>query len=300
MYSICSSRAIDGIYNKEYYHFFPKYLVISYLSGKALKNSQMYTLTERGLLSADINLYYKSILEQNPMKKKIAVIAIGPSGSGKEMLLMTQFMEQNKTKDKYVYISTEECLKSQMLTYRQDKIIYPFFQEKIRAKWLPGAKAGAQLLLANIVKKNYSFYYQTSGLSPETQHKFHVLTERGYRITLLHLTAPEEVRIESAKKKGKHLTPDKAHFQGLQLAERLYDTYFAYAYQLFFYYRESAEKDAQLAATWIRNKDTPGGKITIVSQPLYEQIILTQNIAAIALRRDDLLWEKVTEETTET
>lgn len=285
------------IYNKEagYEYSLPQNILESYLSGKAFDHPQLYSLEESEALHADINSLYEQILAKDPVRKKLAVITAGAPGAGKTVK-MKQDLEacQKESGDNFAYIDPDDvCLKNQTRTYLVDIASGDgSFQARKMAydKWRPGSNGANHLILANLIREGYAFYFGMTSTGPVTWKFFEFLKRQDYQIRLIHISAPDDVRWESIKERDKtfvQTTEQDIIEKGLLLPQRITDTYLKYADRIEFCYRSAVDQDAILAATWDKNE----GKLTICNPELYEKITALHDLLAEKLQRPDLYWE---------
>jgi len=157
--------------------------------------------------------------------------------------------------------------------------------------WRPASNAATHLILANLIQDRYSFYFGTTSSSPQTGKQFQFLKNLGYRIRLLHITAPDDVRWQSIVKRDQHFvqtTESDTKTKGELVPQRILDTYLKYADEIEFYYRNNVDESAILAATWIR---TDEGKLCIHHPAAYSKMINIHNEICQRIQRSDLLWE---------
>lgn len=296
---------LDLIYNNSYKYSLPKNILEGYLSGKGFDYTQIYTGDEAERLYQDINEIYQNILMEEPLKENLAIMTAGAPGAGKTLKLR-QDREANLLKGKKIaYICPDDvCLKSQTRTYKAEIANSDNSKETRQAaynKWRPGSNAATHLILGNLIKEKYAFYFGTTSTGNATHIFLKFLKDQGYKIRLLHITAPDDIRWESIKERDKtfvQTTETDVREKGNLLPQRINDTFLKYADEIEFYYRDGIKKDAILAATWIRNENTSQslGNLQIFSQELYENIKNIHNSMAKALNRADLYWESTVEQ----
>ena len=300
-YDVCDTSLI---YNEEYVYSLPKPVLESFFSGNAFDYLKGYSTEESGRLCDDIREIFQKILENRPTKENLAVITAGAPGAGKTVKMCQDLSEKSSSGINFAYICPDDvCLKSQTRTYGADVASSDKSKETRQAaynKWRPGSNAATHLILANLIREKYGFYFGTTSTGPATGKFFDFLKKQGYQIRLLHVTAPDDVRWESIKQRDEtfvQTTEQDVREKGLLLPQRINDTFLAYADQIEFYYRDGVKKDAELAATWIRNTDSSDalGTLEVVSLPKYEQIKAIHNTATEALHRPDLRWEATVE-----
>lgn len=289
---------LDQIYSSDFQYSLPRTVLESYLSGKAFDNPDFYSAEESEKMHDDIRYIYHSILAANPLKEKIAIMTAGGPGAGKTFK-MRQDIDENRAKgNTYAYIDPDDvCLKSQTRTYLAE-IASGENTLKARTnaynKWRPASNAANHLILANLIRENYGFYFGTTSTSPATSRFFEFLKGQGYKIRLLHVTAPDDIRWESIKERDKSFvqtTAQDVKEKGLLLPQRISDTYLKYADEIEFYYRGAVKSDAFLAAKWLRSGDS--GILEIIDLDLYEKIKTIHNEVVEQLVRPDLFWDTV-------
>jgi hypothetical protein len=303
VYDVCdTSRIYDKTSGFEY--SLPKAVLESFLSGKAFDHPETYTEEESARLQEDIYEIFQRILSANPIKENVAVMTAGAPGAGKTMKMRQDLNEKASSGRNFAYICPDDvCLRSQTRTYKADiESGSGTKEERLAAynKWRPGSNAATHLILANLIREKYAFYFGTTSSSPATGKAFEFLKKQGYRIRLIHVTAPDDVRWGSIQERDKtfiQTTEQDVREKGLLLPQRIADTFLAYADEIEFYYRDGVKKDAQLAATWIRSESSSEtlGTLQVVSIPQYEQIKTIHNEATEVLKRPDLRWESTVE-----
>lgn len=298
-YDVCDRNLI---YDKAggYEYSLPKHVLESFLSGKAFDNPDLYSEEESVKLHDDINKLFQKILSANPVKENLAVITAGAPGAGKTFKLLQDLDKLNKN---FAYICPDDvCLKNQISTYIADienSDGAPQVRQAAYNKWRPGSNAATHLILGNLIREKYAFYFGSTSSGPATNKFFDFIKKQGYQIKLIHVTAPDAIRWESIKERDKtfvQTTEQDVKEKGLLLPQRIHDTFLAYADEIEFYYHDEVKKDAQLGAKWIR---TPNhytlGTLEIVCPSLYEQIKAMHNSATEILNRPDLKWELTVE-----
>jgi hypothetical protein len=289
---------LNLIYNKGsgYEYSLPRGILEGFLSGKAFDEALR--------LRADIHEIYQNILAKSPLKENLAVITAGAPGAGKTIKMVQVLSSQSAAGKEYAYICPDDvCLKQQTQTYQKDVQAGDGSKEARLAaynKWRPGSNAANHLILANLIREKYAFYFGTTSTSPATGKFFDFLKKQGYQIRLIHLTAPDDVRWESIRERDKafvQTTEQDVHEKGLLLPQRIMDTFLEFADEIEFYYRGAVKGDADLAATWVRNPKGAStlGTLKIVSYPKYEQIKAIHDQAVEVLKKPDLAWKETVE-----
>ena len=292
------------MYNESYQYSLPEKILKGFLSGKAFDNPEEYTGEESGRLRLDINGLYESILETNPAKENLAIITAGAPGAGKTVKLR-QDLEANASKGtNYAYICPDDvCLKNQTRTYvadigSSDESMAD--RQNAYNKWRPASNAATHLILGNLIREKYAFYFGSTSSGPATGKFFEFLKAQGYTIRLIHVSAPDDVRWGSIQERDKtfvQTTEQDVKEKGLLLPQRINDTFLKYADQIEFYYRDDVKQDAVLAARWLRNEDVSefAGTLQILEPKQYEQIKLVHDDAVRVLKKHELLWEDAVE-----
>ena len=308
---------LDEVYNEAFQYSLPRPILESYLSGKAFDNSQEYSLEESENLKQDIHDIYQNILSKNLRKEALAVMTCGAPGVGKTTL-MRQKLEHKEAKGNIIaYICPDDvCLKEgQKRTYlldleknKQEELSDEEIKTRRQAaynKWRPGSNAATHLILANLIRDKMAFYFGTTSSGPATCKFLESLKKQGYKIKLLHLTAPDQIRWQSIQERDKtfvQTTEKDVIEKGWLVPQRINDTYLKYADTIQFFYRDGVQQHrffsmAVLAAKWIRN-DLEGenaGTLSIVDRNRYEEIKKIHNATCTIIKREDLFWDLTVE-----
>ncbi|HSX37685.1 MAG TPA: zeta toxin family protein [Chlamydiales bacterium] len=292
------------IYNENYQYSLPQKVLESFLSGKAFDNPEVYTGEESERLRSDINALWQGILATNPVRKNLAIITAGAPGAGKTIKLR-QDLEANASKGRtYAYVCPDDvCLKNQTRTYVADLASSDdstAARQSVYNKWRPGSNAATHLILGNLIREKYAFYFGSTSSHPATGKFFEFLKAQGYTISLIHVSAPEGVCWDSIQEQNKtfvNTTEQDVKEKGLLTPQRINDTFLKYADQIEFYYRDDVKQDAVLAARWLRTEDASecAGTLQILEPKQYEQIKLVHNAAVGVLQKPELLWEDAVE-----
>lgn len=282
------------IYNpaQGYVYSLPETLLETYLSGNSFDYKQGYTGEERANLERDIQDIYDQIVSRNPLKERVAVLTAGAPGAGKTWKMREDLRGRN-----IAYIDPDDvCLKLQTLTYLAEVDLLGL--RDAYTKWRPGSNGANHLILANLIREGYAFYFGTTSTSPATKIFFQFLKEQKYEIRLIHVSAPDSVRWASLVERDKGFiqqTEEDVINKGRMLPERIIDTYLAFADRIEFCYRDEVEKEARLGAIWVRNQEANEGKLTVVDLAAYAQIKKIHNDELRRIKREDLLWESTVE-----
>lgn len=228
----------------------------------------------------------------------------GAPGAGKTIKLGQDLKANARKGVNYAYICPDDvCLKSQTRTYAADILS----SDQSRAarqdaynKWRPGSNAATHLILGNLIREKYAFYFGTTSSGPATGKFFEFLKNQGYIIRLIHVSASDDVRWRSIQERDQtfvQTTEQDVREKGLLLPQRINDTFLKYADEIEFYYRDEVKQDAVLAARWFKNEETSelAGTLHVLNKESYDQVKSTHNAAVEILKRPDLLWEETVE-----
>lgn len=308
----CDISNLNLIYDPDSYTYsLPRSVLESFISGKAFDHQEEYTAAEKEKLWQDIFKIYQNALSLNPPKELVATITAGPPGVGKTMLL-----EQDRAKEgrQIAYIDPDAvCLKQQAKSYQAEltqeltqlESVGNRTQETEKEcrqaaynKWRPGSNAAHHVIAANLIREKYAFYFGTACSAPQTAFFFKFLKDQGYKIRLLHLTAPDDVRWDSIKERDKtfvQTTEEDTREKGKLVPQRIHDTFLKFATEIEFYYRAGVKENAVLAATWVRNEEGAEklGSLTIHNKDHYEAIKRIHNHVCQELGKKELEWETV-------
>ena len=296
----CDICDLNLIYGSEYSYSLPKKVLEGFLSGKAFDHKEPYTAEESLEIHQDINRMFQKMLSSDPVKKPFAVITAGAPGAGKTMKLR-QDLERSKLFDgDWAYVCPDDVCLKDLTGYLRDGGIGKAAYDK----WRPASNAAAHLLLANLIREKYAFYFGTTSSGAGTANFFDFLKKQGYQIRLIHVCAPDDIRWESIRERDKtfvQTTEQDVKEKGLLLPQRIMDTFLKYADSIEFCYRGGLKEDAQLAARWTRNAAgaTALGTLHVTDFARYEQIKAVHNAAAKTLNRPELAWESTVEANSE-
>lgn len=294
---ICDTKRI---YNSEFEYPMPQHIIKQYLAGHGFDNKEEYSEDESQRLYTDINENYKNITSAHPQKEKIAVITAGAPGAGKTFKIHEELKIFAAQGQHYAYVCPDDvCLKNLKRTYVKDLESSSNALEAYN-KWRPGSNAAAHLILANLIRESYAFYFGSTSSHPSTGLFFDFLKKRGYQIRLVHVTASDETRLKSIQERDKTFvktTQEDIKTKGLAVSERIYDTYLKYADQIDFYYRGGPKEEALLAAKWSRTDsgEEPLGKLQVLDSKAYEEIKKIHNKATEILNKPQLSWLETVE-----
>ena len=282
---------VGSLYDAGYKFSFPRDLLEKQLSGVAFDNKTPYTPDEQKRLQEDVRSIWERIVGKD-LGKQHAVITAGAPGAGKTLLLR-RLLEKEFSGHGYVD-PDDVCLK-QFRDYQDDikKDGSPEGRVAAYTKWRPASNAAANLIMGHLILEGRSLAFGSTSSSPVTGKLFGHLKDQKYQLTLIHVTASDDVRWGSIKERDKtfvQTTEQDVRDKGKMVPERIVDTYLKFADTIRFYYRDGVKEDAQLAATWSRS----GKTVRIENPSAYEKI---KAIHDSSVRKDhpELLWESTVE-----
>lgn len=282
---------LDAIYNESFSYSLPRPLLESFLSGKAFDHKREYTPAEREKLHADIRDLFQATVTGESVEEPLAVISAGAPGAGKTTLMRQKLAERATP-----YVCPDDvCLQGQTRTYQADIAAgNGSFEAREAAytKWRPASNAATHILLAHLIKEKRPFFFGTTCSSDKTYLFFQFLKSHGYRVKVIHVSAPDDVRWESIQKRDEtfvQTTEEDTCEKGRLVPQRIHDTFLSYADEIEFHYRSDASSEAIHAATWTQEK------MTILDSEAYEDVKKVHNAAIAALEMPELSWEKTVE-----
>lgn len=295
---------LNQIYTDQYAYSLPRPILESFLSGKAFDYPVKYTRYERQMVNLDIVDLYRAIVDSQPNQSRIAVISAGSPGSGKTTVMQRHLTDAARQGKRFAYVDPDDvCLKGQTRTYLADIGKGPNTLQTRRdayTKWRPASNAANHILLGNLIRDGVGFHFGTTSSSPMTYKFFEFLKEHGYRICILHVSAPDDVRWGSIVERDKtfvQTTEEDTREKGLLVPQRIHDTFMKYADEIEFYYREAVDAEAVLGARWIKEGDTStlNGHLLIYNEQAYQGVKTIHNQVVDRLQRPELLWEEAVE-----
>ncbi len=252
-YDVCDTSLIyqEGVYE----YSLPRKVLEGFLSGKAFDHPEAYTDDEFGRLCEDIREIFETLVSSGPERAPLAVMTAGAPGAGKTIKMQQELAEKASLGQNFAYICPDDvCLRRQRRTYEADVASGDGSKEGLQAaynKWRPGSNAGTHLILANLIREMFAFYFGTTSSSPQAQIFFNFFKKNGYHIRLIHLSAPDDVRWGSIQERDKtfvQTTEVDVVEKGRLVTERIMDTFLAYADEIDFHHRDSVSGDAELTA----------------------------------------------------
>ncbi len=280
----CSIGTLDisSIYQGDGFQYnLPPSVLKSFFDGRAFDNKVAYTSEEKGLILQDMQDVWNRTMKDT-VQEKIAVISAGAPGAGKTTQLEAILSEELMAGRNVAYIDPDAvCLKQMTRTFQREILeeLEGKCEERDEStrrkaaydKWRPASNAINHWILANLIKSGRAFYFGTTSSSPHTARLYDLLKEQGYKIRVVHLTASDEVRWESVKKRDKtfvQTTEQDIKEKGVMIHERISDTFFKYADQITFYNRVETEAPTIKAAEWLRSTD----EITVHDAEAFERV----------------------------
>lgn len=283
---------LDHLYERDYFEYsLPRAVLESYLNGKSFDYNEYYTKEELERLYDDIQEINASVLLGGPFREKEAVITAGAPGAGKTTLQKQDLKKALSEGRRYAYVCPDDvCLRSMKRSYGAEDL--STLEAKLAAynKWRPASNGAFHLIMGHLIRQNKSIYVGTTSTGAATPNFFKFLKSRGYKIRLLHVTTPDDVRWASVMEMDlPHTTEEDVRQKGLLLPQRIVDAYLTYADVIEFYFRSGVHEDAHLAATW------EGGVLKVHSLELLAKVKELHNRGALLVGRPDLLWEETVE-----
>ena len=154
------------LYSGRYQYSFPRDLLELFLSGKAFDHDTYYTADESSRLREDIREIHSHVLSKNPQKGNLAVLTAGAPGTGKTTQLRQDLAEKERNGQVFAYVCPDDvCLKNLVRTFQCDiENSDGSLEAHQRAyqTWRPGSNAAAHLILGNLIRQHYSFYFGTA------------------------------------------------------------------------------------------------------------------------------------------
>ncbi len=289
------------IYNKEFTYFLPQTTLLDYFNGGGFNYDEEYSESEKENLRIDVEQIYKS--HRGTVSKPVAIISAGAPGAGKTVLL-EQLLQKKEYQD-FAYIDPDAvCLKNMSHTYLPElmrsigSIECSSYNECLKAemeirkdaytKWRPASNAAAHIILGNYIREKAALFYGTTSTSSDVADRFQLFKDHGYKIHLIHVSAPDNVRWKSIHLRDKEFvqTTEEDIIKKGQLVPQRLEAYLKFADQIDFYYRDKADGDATLAAVWI--KDTKS--LEIKNNSAYPKMVELHDEACAKLERSDANW----------
>lgn len=301
--------ACKSIYNKEFQYNVPESFIKNWYHGTGFNRKEDYSSYEQKLVNKDFANCYHNMFDRNLVQEKLIVVTAGAPGAGKSLLqekLLKEDLLSTGGGFEIAYIDPDRvCLQMEMQkTYLASiQKIKEFCLESAQDSqlrkqayddWRPASNAFCHALLGNLIKDGNKIYYGTTSTSPLVSLFFELLKNQDYSIHVIHVTAPDDVRWESIRKRDKECiqtTEEDVVTKGKLLPQRMPD-YLKYADKISFYYRDHVDSEAQKAATWTRGAEN---SFAISNQEAYESIKEIHNSICRELNDDSITWEETVE-----
>jgi dephospho-CoA kinase len=299
---------VSDFYSPEFSYPLPRNDLESYFDGKAFDHKASYTPEEREALLQDIQAIWQAQIFQAKKGAEIPVVTLtaGAPGAGK-----TRLMESLSDGSSFYIDPDAVCLKQMEHTYKLDlekalegisdlDAIRQIRQDHY-TKWRPASNAAAQIILANLLKEKANIFFGTTASGPFTWKALEFYKKLGYRVEVIHVTAPDDVRWGSIQERDKvfvQTTEKDTIEKGNLVPQRILDTYLRFADQIKFYFRAEVSKSATLAATWER-REAEKPLLTICDRDSYQQIGKIHDAVCNRLNRQELLWNSSVEASSE-
>lgn len=295
---------LNRIYEEGFKYYLPRHELEECLAGIAFENVEGYTQDESAKLLEDIQDIFSSILSQNPTKGSVATLVVGSSESGKTSLIQRKLKELAAGGASLAYICPDHvCMSEQKRTYLSEPEAKgePFNEGFLKAykKWRPGSHAATHLILANLIRERYSFFFEPSLTVNFTDTFLQFLKRQGYTIKIWHTSAPEELRVSPLQGRAKKLSQIKEpEIKDKELfAAQLIPSYLNWAESIDFYYRDKSPEEVVLSSIWLKQERKPCLKI--YNWINYEKIKELYHLAIDANNNPELVWEKIVESRSE-
>lgn len=275
---------IPAIYQETHYPV-PEKIVTEWSKGIGFGKTEEYTAEEKANLQKDMEAIRDHFFSQNSntfSETKEILLTAGAPGAGKTTLLEATIAKEKNTSP---YIDPDAVfLKHLMKNSYQAELATLLAQpdadeKKIRKdmyeKWRPASNYLTHIWQAYLISQKSSFIFGTTASSPQMESTFSYYKTQGYKINLIHISAPDQVRWDSIQRRDKtfvQTTEEDIREKGQLVPQRINDTYLAHADNIEFYYREKADTDAVHTASWFRDK-----KIVIHNQEKYDALVALHN-----------------------
>ncbi len=279
--NICN---LDPIFNEATPYPVPRKVLESWGSGVAFDNATPYTLEEIAAAHAVINQLYLKKLAENPPQSAHAVITAGAPGAGKTLLMRDALQGSN-----CFYVDPDDVYLKELPMFQQALATgdgAPADRQAAYTKARPMSNFATQVTLAQLIRDKHSFYFGTTSSGATTAGFYAFLKQNGYKIEVLHVSAPAAVRWASIQERDKtfiQTTEQDVREKGLLFTQRINDTYFKYADTIKFYFRDDAKGPARLAAVWVRDQGVGSSLhvLKIIDIDAYKKLITLNEALAI-------------------
>lgn len=270
------------VYNQRFSYWIEEKTVLSWLQGKGYDNRETYTEVDHENLRLDLDDLSMHVVSEELLNKgaaaslhdthKLFLVTAGAPGAGKTRVLRDDLKKRAQEGKMLCYVCPDDvCLQHMRRTYRTMRSfrnsIEPqsFVPTARRAydKWRPASNAAAHLLLANLLARGFPIALGSTSTSPLTMRAFSQIKHLGYRLELIYVAAPDNVRWKSIKERDRRfvqVTEKDTLNKAKDLMTRIYDSYLTYADHIDFYWRPVWNEGAILVARWDRPVDCATGQ----------------------------------------
>ena len=199
------------------------------------KGLNRYNDEEVQRIFSDFQVISKMTFE-GALQQKIYVVTAGGPGAGK-----STFFESQTAGQKFAYIDPDRtCLLKMQSTYLFD-IKEGKTAQKAYEYWRDASNVIANVLVAQALKGGYSVAHGSTLTSPAAGKILAAIhTTYQYSVEILHMTCPEDIRMESIKKREEsgvvQATPEDIVNKGKMFYQRL-PQYLAHANKITFCFR---------------------------------------------------------------
>lgn len=239
---------LSAIYTDNFTYCIPETVLRKFMEGDIFGRTEKYTDEEFARVVEDAQAIFDSVMESDPDEKRVCIITAGPPGAGKTVLL-EQVLEEERSKGRvYGYTDPDAvALKSMHASWGRDLCEEGTLEQQQEArknaydKWRPASNFIAHRVLASLIKDGKAFAFGTTASSPQMAGNFEYFRKHGYKIRLLHVSAPDAVRWDSVRRRDLEFVQtteeDIRNKRGL-VVERISDTFMKSADELQFFFRD--------------------------------------------------------------
>lgn len=291
-------------YTSHYEYTVPQKVIGQWLSGEGFGRTTPYSEEEKERLNSDIQQIFEDQMANSPTYSKVIMITAGAPGAGKTTLLEKRIQKDKDHGTAGAYTDPDAvCLKQMQQTFQamvQENPESVPHRKEAYDYWRPGSNGAAHVLLARYIKDGVRCYFGTTSQSPMMANTYKFFKDQGYKIHLLHVAAPDEVRVQSIQQRDKEfIQTDAADIasKASEVVQRVNDTFFKYADKIEFYWRGHVDAYAKHVATWERFENKDHGFFHVVSQRAFKEYTEyhNQKVNELEGNRSDLIWENFIE-----
>jgi predicted ABC-type ATPase len=282
---------MDTIYNDKFSYSLPRSALESWGKGLGFPDNKVeYTAAEIEDLKFDIMQIWNRIQSRKLAETKEVILTAGAPGVGKTLLVRE--MWENDPEAAYI-CPDDVCLKEMEKTYRAmvAKDPSPEGMKAAYNKWRAASNYAHHIITANLIRLNQSFYFGTTASGDKTYLFLDFLKKNGYSITILYVSAPDQVRFDSIAKRDKvfiQTTDQDVLNKQLMVHERVQDTFVKYANRIDFYFRTAVNEAPKLASTWIKNDSK--GQLQVVNPAVYAEMTKLHDKVCDGMKKPEHHW----------